>query len=69
MVYRFNLSGPGAQMGCGLFLVALGLVLLSPVVQWLIKALGYISLFLGLAVLVLGVLSWLWERRGPPPRQ
>ena len=65
MIYRFGGSGSGAYIGCGAFLVILGLLLLSPLIDWLITALGYISIALGGIAVVLGILSWLFGPRNP----
>jgi hypothetical protein len=45
-------------------LVILGLLLLSPVIRWLITALGYIFVALGGVAVVVGIVSWLFGRRG-----
>ncbi len=64
MVIRFGGSGSGAYIGCGAFLVILGLLLLSPLIDWLITALGWISIGLGGIALVVGIFSWLFGPRG-----
>ena len=44
-------------------LALLGLILISPVGAFLIKALGWIVLVVGVAVIVIGVLAWLSRDR------
>ncbi len=63
MQYRFEPNWPGASIGCGAFLILLGLILVSPVVAWLIKGLGVIFVALGLVIVVLGIVSWLRRLR------
>ena len=64
MAIRFGGSGSGAYIGCGAFLVILGLLLLSPLIDWLITALGWISIGLGGMAVMVGILSWLFGPRG-----
>ena len=63
MQFRLGGSGSGASIGCGALLVVLGLVFLSPVIDWLITALGYVFIALGVVAVVLGVISWLFGSR------
>ena len=60
---RFDYNGSRASVGCGLLLLFLGIVLLSPFVGWLISLLtdllGWILMVLGLIGIVVGVLTWL----------
>ena len=63
MLYRFDLNGPRASIGCGLLLALLGIILLTPLVDLLIGILGWTFIVLGLIVVVLGVLSWLFCSR------
>jgi hypothetical protein len=70
-MHRYRLNGPGASLGCGILLLALGIVLLSPIVGWLISLLtsllGWILVAVGLIGIVLGVSSMLFgSRRGSP---
>lgn len=66
-MYRYRLKGPGASLGCGILLLALGIVLLSPVVGWLISLLtdllGWILVAIGLVGIVLGASSMLFGSR------
>lgn len=63
MMLRFDSSGSRASIGCGLLLLFLGIVLLSPFVGWLISLLtdllGWILIVVGLIGVVVGVLSWM----------
>jgi hypothetical protein len=47
MVYRFDLNGRRASFGCGLVLL-MGLILLTPLIDFLIEILGWILVVLGL---------------------
>ena len=58
-------AGPGAGIGCGGLVVVLGLVLISPVGEWLIKGIGWIFILLGVFIAVTGVYYWIRSpRRG-----
>ena len=63
MWLRLGGPGPGPTIGCGALLALLGLILISPVGAFLIKALGWIVLVVGVAVVVVGVLAWLSRDR------
>ena len=63
MWLRLGGPGPGPTIGCGSLLALLGLILISPVGAFLIKALGWIVLVAGVAVVVVGVLAWLSRGR------
>lgn len=53
---------PGAGIGCGGLLAVIGLVLVSPIGEWLIKGIGWILIVLGVFIILTGI--WLWIR-GP----
>ncbi len=58
-------AGPGAGIGCGGLVAVLGLVLISPVGEWLIKGIGWIFILLGVFIAVTGVYYWMkGPRRG-----
>lgn len=61
--YRFDVNGPGSAIGCGAFLLILGIILLTPVVDWLITGLGWVSIVLGLIAVVMGALGWIFNSR------
>jgi predicted tellurium resistance membrane protein TerC len=63
MSFRFGSSGAGAFLGCGGLLAVFGLVLLTPVGVWLVKALGWISIVLGIIFVVTGIFNWLSGNR------
>ena len=63
MWLRLGGPGPGPTIGCGALLALLGFILISPVGAFLIKALGWIALVVGVAVIVVGVLAWLSRDR------
>ena len=66
-MYRYRVNGPGASIGCGVLLLLLGIVLLSPLVGWLISLLtnllGWILVAVGLIGIVLGISSRLFGSR------
>lgn len=66
-MYRYRVNGPGASIGCGILLLLLGIVLLSPIVGWLISLLtdllGWILVAVGLIGIVLGISSKLFGSR------
>ena len=56
-------AGPGAGIGCGGLVAVLGLVLVSPVGEWLIKGIGWILILTGVFIGVTGVYYWIRGRR------
>ncbi len=48
-------AGPGAGLGCGGLLAVLGVILVSPVGEVLIKGIGWIFIFMGVFIAVSGV--------------
>ncbi|MCH7737896.1 MAG: hypothetical protein IH872_10925 [Chloroflexi bacterium] len=60
--FRMGRAGPGAGIGCGGILAVFGLILVSPVGEWLIKGIGWILIFMGVLVVVTGIYYWI---RGP----
>ncbi|MCH8989998.1 MAG: hypothetical protein IIA92_14495 [Chloroflexi bacterium] len=56
-------AGPGAGIGCGGLVAVLGLVLVSPVGEWLIKGIGWILILMGVFIAVTGVYYWIRGRR------
>ena len=66
-MYRYNVNGQGASIGCGVILLILGIVLLSPFVGWLISLLtdllGWVLVVLGLIGIILGISSRLFGSR------
>ena len=62
MQFRAGRDGPSAGLGCGGLLALLGLVLISPVGEWLIKALGWILLAIGVIVVVSSIYYWVTRR-------
>jgi hypothetical protein len=59
-------GGPGCGLLAGVWLAAIGGVLISPVGEWIIKGIGWITLGLGVLVIVLTIISWMigGRRRG-----
>ena len=67
MQFRMGNTGPGAGIGCGGFVFILGLILVSPVGEWLIKGIGWLLIIAG--VFILGSAIYLWvkgPRQGGP---
>ncbi len=65
---RFGGGGPGCGLLAGVWLSAIGAVLISPVGEWIIKGIGWLLLGIGVAVVVLTVVGWLTGRRRDGPR-
>ena len=63
MQFQVGRGRPSAGLGCGGLLALLGLVLISPVGEWLIKALGWILLAIGVIVVASSIYYWV-SRRG-----
>ena len=59
MQFRIGGRGGGPLIGCGSLLALLGLILLTPVGVWLVTAIGWISIVLGLIFVVSGIYYWL----------
>ena len=61
---RFEMANtrPRAGIGCGGIVFILGLILVSPVGEWLIKGIGWLLIIAG--VFILGSAIYLWMK-GP----
>lgn len=59
---RFG-GGPGCGLMAGVWLAAIGAVLISPVGEWIIKGIGWLLLGIGVLVVVLTIVGWLTGRR------
>lgn len=66
MQFRLGGVGPSSAIGCGALIAIFGLILLAPVGVWLVKAVGWMSLVLGLIIAITGTYHWLvgYLRRG-----
>ncbi len=65
MQFRWAGAGPGSGIGCGGLVAVLGLILVSPVGEWLIKGIGWILIIMGVLIAVTGVYMWIkGPRRG-----
>ena len=60
---RFGGGGPGCGLMAGVWLAAIGAVLISPVGEWIIKGIGWLLLGIGVLVVVLTLVGWLTGRR------
>ena len=60
---RFSGGGPGCGLMAGVWLAAIGAVLISPVGEWIMKGIGWLMLGIGGLVVVLTIFSWLKGRR------
>ena len=52
-------AGPSAGIGCGGILAVMGLILVSPVGEWLIKGIGWVLIVIGVLVVVTGIYQWM----------
>ena len=59
MRFKFNRTGVGVPIGCGESLTLFGLILLTPVGIFLVKAVGYVSLVAGLILIFSGIYYWM----------
>lgn len=59
---RFSGGGPGCGLMAGVWLAAIGAVLISPVGEWIIKGIGWITLGLGALVIIMTLAGWLTSR-------
>jgi len=59
MQFRMNRAGPSAGIGCGGLVAILGLILISPVGEFLIKGLGWIFIVIGVFAVLSGVYFWI----------
>ena len=64
MQFRMGNAGPGAGIGCGGILAVFGLILVSPVGEWLIKGIGWILIIAGVFATATGIYYWLRGPRG-----
>ena len=56
--------GPGSGIGCGGLIFVLGLILVSPVGEWLIKGIGWLFILIGVLIIVVAIYLWM---RGSRP--
>ena len=56
--------GPGSGIGCGGLIFVLGLILVSPVGEWLIKGIGWLFILIGVLMIVGAIYLWM---RGSRP--
>ena len=62
---RLGGSGPGCGLMAGVWLAAIGAVLISPVGEWIVKGIGWLLLGIGVIVVVMTLVGWLTGRRRP----
>ena len=67
MRFRIDPTSVKLPIGCGAFLTLFGLILLTPVGIFLVKAVGYVSLIAGLILLISGVYYLMARFRRRPP--
>ena len=60
---RIGGGGPGCGLMAGVWLAAIGAVLISPVGEWIIKGIGWLLLVIGVLVVMLTLVGWLSGRR------
>ena len=51
--------GPGSGIGCGGLIFVLGLILVSPVGEWLIKGIGWLFIVAGIFITLSVVYFWI----------
>ena len=51
--------GPGSGIGCGGLIFVLGLILVSPVGEWLIKGIGWLFILIGVLVILGAIYLWM----------
>ncbi|MEC8855802.1 MAG: hypothetical protein VX664_00270 [Chloroflexota bacterium] len=56
--------GPGSGIGCGGLIFVLGLILVSPVGEWLIKGIGWLFILIGVLIIMGAIYLWM---RGSRP--
>ena len=61
--FRMGSAGPSAGIGCGGILAVLGLVLVSPVGEWLIKGIGWVLIVIGVLIVATGFYQWMKRPR------
>ena len=64
---RFSGGSPGCGLLAGVWLAVIGAVLISPVGEWIIKGIGWVTLALGVQVIVMTIVGWVTRggRREP----
>ena len=62
---RIGGGGPGCGLMAGVWLAAIGALLISPVGEWIIKGIGWLLLGIGVLVVVITLVGWLTRRREP----
>ena len=62
---RLGGGGPGCGLMAGVWLAAIGAVLISPVGEWIVKGIGWLLLGIGVIVVVMTLVGWLTGRRRP----
>ena len=60
---RIGGGGPGCGLVAGVWLAAIGAVLISPVGEWIVKGMGWLLLGVGAIVVVMTLVGWLTGRR------
>ena len=60
---RIGSGGPGCGLVAGVWLAAIGAVLISPVGQWIVKGIGWLLLGIGVIVVVMTLYGWVTSRR------
>ena len=63
---RIGGGGPGCGLMAGVWLAAIGAILISPVGEWIIKGIGWLLLGIGVLVVLLTIIGWLTRRRREP---
>ncbi|MEC8857551.1 MAG: hypothetical protein VX664_09190 [Chloroflexota bacterium] len=59
MQFRVGNTGPSAGIGCGGIVFILGLILVSPVGEWLIKGIGWLLIIIGVFISMSAIYLWM----------
>ena len=62
MLYRIGVNRSGVSVGCGFFIILIGLMLLSPLVDIIVDILGWILIIIGAIILSSGLLNRLFNK-------
>ncbi|MCH2526288.1 MAG: hypothetical protein MK034_00780 [Dehalococcoidia bacterium] len=62
MFYRTGINSFRASMGCGFFIVIIGAMLLSPLVDLIVDLLGWILILTGALILGMNTLQALFKK-------
>ena len=59
MRFKINMSSAKTPIVFGAMLIVIGLILLTPVGEFLVKLVGYLSLVAGIVIFATGIYFWM----------